>query len=89
MYSSLLHPDRRSYEPPSGRTSAVHHRIALFNSRYEIVQIISQTDIMRWVHENKASLQSVLKVKLMDVPGALSARTLLSLQQAAALASRH
>jgi hypothetical protein len=72
VYSSLLHPDRRGGpEPPSGRTSAVHHRIALFNSQYQIVQIISQTDIMRYLHDHKDRIKASLDTKLMDVPGAL------------------
>ena len=79
VYSSLLHPDRRGApEPPSGRTSAVHHRIALFNSQYQIVQVVSQTDIMRYLHEHKDTIRDAMKTKLMDVPGAHSMALALS-----------
>ena len=69
VYSTLLHPERPSRE--SGRTSAVHHRIALFNSQYQIVQMVSQSDVMRHLHRNKARLSGCLGTRLMDVPGAL------------------
>lgn len=71
-YSSLLHPQRRK-ERPSGRTSTVHHRIALFSSEYKITQIISQTDIVKLVMTNKSQLpEDCLRLRVLDVPGAAS-----------------
>lgn len=60
--------------PDSGRTSAVHHRIALFDSSYRITQIISQTDIMRALHSSKDQIRDCLKVRLLDIPGAPAPR---------------
>jgi hypothetical protein len=67
-YSSLLHPERHN-QLPSGRTSAVHHRIALFNSDYKITQIISQSDIVKLVSTNRDGIRECLNLKLLDVPG--------------------
>lgn len=70
VYSSLLHPQRRPGRRQSERTSAVHHRIALFNSQHQIVQMISQTDILRFLHDNTDQIEPCLNVRLTDVPGA-------------------
>jgi hypothetical protein len=66
--------------PPWRARAAIrpHLRCALFNSQYQIVQVVSQTDIMRYLHEHKDTIRDAMKTKLMDVPGAHSMALALS-----------
>lgn len=85
VYSSLLHPERRSSvsgeamnNAADACTSAVHHRLAIFNSKSQLTQVISQSDIIRFIHRHRTDIKPCLEARVLSLPG-LCSRSVITL----------
>ena len=70
IFSGLLFPSRR-WAQPAGTVAAIHHRIALFDKQGNITQVVSQSDIVRFIFSQTSSIRDSLAIKVVDIPGVL------------------